>query len=143
MKISQIGQFVKTNPKRTQPVVSLSNLFKLADAPVAGQFQRQKMLMSMKINPRPNPLGYYPDWRLFAADHGLNLSCFVGLPFAHSLIFSEKKQQLREIPDKAGAGLCRFIYIRKTLYFWQGLRIISADFRLKIENNRYSMEVQK
>jgi hypothetical protein len=50
---------------------------------------------------------------------------------------------LQEIPDKAAAGLCRFVYIRKPLYFCQEQRIISADFGLRIENNRYSKEIQK
>jgi len=105
--------------------------------PKQTQFQGQKMLLCMTINPRRNPLGYYADWRFFAADQGPNLSCFAALLFAHGLIFSEKKQQIREIPDKAGAGLCRFVYIRKSLLFCQGQGIIIVDFRLRIEDKHW------
>ena len=117
MKKTAFSVYYKTNPNKPN-------------------FRGKKMLPPLMINTRRNPLGYYPDWRFFAVDLGPNLSCFVGLLFAPGPIFSEKKQQVREIPDKAGAGVCRFVYIRKPLYFCQGQGIISADFRLIIEKNK-------
>jgi hypothetical protein len=92
----------------------------------------KKILLYMTINPRRKALGYYADRRFFAADQGFNLSCFAGLPFGPGLTSSEKKPQVRKIPYKAEACLCRFVYIRKPLYFCQGQWIISADSRLRI-----------
>jgi len=46
---------------------------------------------NLTFNTRPKSLSYYENRRFFAADLGLNLSCFVGLLFAQGLIFSEKK----------------------------------------------------
>jgi len=66
-------------------------------------------MLYLTINTRRKSFGCYADWRFFAAAHGLNLSCFVGLLLGHALFFSEKKQQVREIPYKAAAGLCRFV----------------------------------
>jgi hypothetical protein len=106
----------KTNPIQTQ--------FNPISAP--------KMLPRMKINTRPNTLAHYPGFRFFAADHGPNLSCFEDILFALGLIFSEKNQQLREIPDKAGAALCRFVYIKKILASLSGAR--DNNSRFSIEN---------
>jgi len=97
----------------------------------------KKMLPRITIKPRRKSLAHYTDFRFLAADHGPNLSCFAGLLFALGLIFSEKKQQIREIPDKAGAGLCRFVYIRKSLLLCQGQGIITVDFRLRIEDKHW------
>ncbi len=95
------------------------------------------MLPRMKINNRPNSLAHYPDCRFFAADLGPNLSCFIGLLFALGLIFSEKKQQIPQIPDKAGARLCRFVYIKKTLVFLSGARDNNCRFSIKIEDKHW------
>jgi len=103
--------------------------------PIQTQFQSQKMLLRMTIKPRRDPLGNCPDWRFFAVDQGPNLSCFEGPLWSPGLILSEKKPQLPEIPDKAGAGLCRFVYIRKALHLFQEQGIITVDFRLRIEKN--------
>jgi len=80
------------------------------------------MLPRLTINTRPKSLDHYTDWCFFAVDLGLNLSCFVGPIWGQGLVFSEKKQQPREIPDKAAPGLCRFVYIKKTLVFLSGAR---------------------
>ena len=122
-----------TNPIQTQFKAKQTQCLSAISA--AGQ--RQKMLMRLTIKPRRKPLGHYPDWTFFADDLGPNLPCFVGLLFDQGPIFSEKKQQLREIPDKAGAVLCRFVYIRKSLHLQQEQWIISVDFRLIIEDKHW------
>jgi hypothetical protein len=99
--------------------------------PKQTQFQRQTMLC-MKINTRRKSSGYYTDCRFLAVDLGLNLSRFASLRFALGLIFSEKKQKIREIPDKAGARLCRFVYIKKSLASLSGAR--DNNSRFSIEN---------
>ena len=86
----------------------------------------------MTINTRRKSLAHYTDFRFLAADHGPNLSCFAGLLFALGLIFSEKKQQIREITYKAGAALCRFVYTKKNLAFLSWAR--DNNCRFSIEN---------
>ncbi len=90
-------------------------------------------MLNLTFNTRPNPFGCYANRRLFPADHALNLPCLTALIRAKAPIYGKKKL-LRKIPDKAGAALCRFVYIRKSLYLRNKQGIISADFRLKIEN---------
>jgi len=89
-------------------------------------------MLNSTFNTRQNSFAHYANRRFFAAEYGLNLSCFTGLPFGLSPIFSEKNQQVRKIPYKAEAGLCRFVHIKKTLVFLSG----SMDniSRFSIEN---------
>ena len=123
-------------PKRTQfkPNLSRRSLWR-------SRIRGKKMLPRMTNNPRRKSLGHYADWRFFAVDHGPNLSCFVGLLFAQGLIFSEKNSNCGKSPIKPHPVFVDLYILRKPLYFCQGQGIISADFRLKIENNRYSKEV--
>jgi hypothetical protein len=90
-------------------------------------------MLNLAINHRPNSFGHYENRRLFNAEYGLNPSFCVALSCAKALIFG-KKMLLKQIPDKATAALCRFVYIRKTLYLSNKQGIISADFRYQIEN---------
>jgi hypothetical protein len=121
----------KTNPIQTQYKAN-TNPIRTQYKAKQTQFQRKKM-SNLTINTRPNSLGYYANRPLFAAINGLNLPCLAALLSAKALIFAKKKL-LKQIPDKAGAALCRFVYIRKSLYLRNKQGIISADFRLRIEN---------
>jgi len=57
-------------------------------------------MLYLTINTRRKSFGCYADWRFFAAAHGLNLSCFVGLLLGHALIFSEKNSKYEKSPIK-------------------------------------------
>ena len=126
----------KTNPNepKTNPIKANKMPKQTQFKPKQTQFQSQYMLPRLTINPRRKSSGYYPGCRFFAANHGPNLSCFAVLLFDLGIIFSEKKQQIQEITYKAGAGLCRLVYIRKSLHLCQWQGIITVDFRLKIED---------
>ncbi len=124
----------KTNPiePKTNPILDNKTSIRTQFKPKQTQFQ-SKSMPNLKINTRPNPFRCYADRRSFPVDHGLNLPCLEAPICAKALIFG-KKMLLRKIPDKAGAALCRFVYIRKSLYLRNKQGIISADFRLRIEN---------
>lgn len=89
-------------------------------------------MLNLTFNTRQNSFALYANRRLFTAEYGFNLSCFVGLLFGPHLILSEKKQQVRKIPYKAEACLCRFVYIKKTLVFLSGA--MDNISRFSIEN---------
>jgi hypothetical protein len=120
-------------PKRTQsnPILR-SNYKQMTNQSLTNLFVDQLLLLPLTINTRPNPLDHFAHWRFLAPDQGPNLSYFVGLLFAHGLIFSEKKQQIPKIPDKAAAALGRFVYIKKTLVFLSGA--MDNISRFSIEN---------
>jgi hypothetical protein len=121
----------KTNPIQSQYKPN-TNPIQTQFKPKQTQFQR-KIMSNLTINTRPNPFGYYANRPLFAADSALNPPCLAALLSVKAPIFAKKKL-LKQIPDKAGAALCRFVYIRKSLYLRNKQGIISADFRLRIEN---------
>ncbi len=71
MKKTAFSGSDKTNPNK--PNLSRRSLWRrrnqtqfLSAISVAGR--RQKMLPRLKTNTRPNPLGHYADWRLFAGE---------------------------------------------------------------------------
>ncbi len=87
------------------------------------------MLPRLKINPRPNSLGYYTDWRFFAVDLSPNLSCFASLLSALGLIFSKKNSNYHKYPIKPGPVFVDLYILRKPLHLCQGQGIIIVDFR--------------
>ena len=101
------GQTKPNKPKQSQPVVSLPALIPSKEAQSKGSNLFQTAYLLID-RARPEFLN-----------------------------FLLKKPQIRKITYKAGACLCRFVYIRKSLYFCQGQKIIIVDFRLRFEDKHW------
>ena len=123
---------IRKNEPKTNPNEPKTNPILANKTPERTQFQDQKM-PNLTITYRPYSFAHYENRRLFNAEYGLNPSFFVALSCAKALIFG-KKMLPKQIPDKATAALCRFVYIRKALYLYKQQGIITADFRCQIEN---------
>ena len=124
----------------TKPIKAKTNPIQSQFKPKLVRHQRggtEAKMLRMKINPRPKSLGYYPDCRFFAADLGLNLSCFVGLLFDLGFIFSKKNSKYEKSPIKPAPLFVDLYIVRKTLHLCQGQGIIIVDFRLRIEDKHW------